>query len=262
MNNNLYSITEFGNGKAYMIKKIRNNNPFQNINWTYKPIKRNRNIENPYMTIKQYKSTLRRKQKELYNYDINPNKCLFITLTTKNKYDWVTIKNKFRIFMRSITRKYKDTKYIRGIELFSSDEPHYHIHLLLIFSDSIPKDLNKKWLNKYWKDKLLIKPVDDYYAFVDYITLFDENAIKDKLNPIYTKFPQYVKIITNSTGLPKDNIKQYEHNQQGIENLYKDFNTWNNKNHGKDCFVNTRKHSFINEKTGEVYQIIDNEFWH
>ena len=46
--------------------------------------------------------------------------------------------------MRSITRKYKDTKYIRGIELFSSDEPHYHIHLLLIFSDSIPKDLNKK----------------------------------------------------------------------------------------------------------------------
>lgn len=261
-NENLYTITEYGNGKAYMIKKIRNNNPFKNRTSVYKPVKRKRNFENPYMTIKQYSDTLSRKQKELYNYDIDPKKCLYITLTTLSKYDWVTINNKFNALKKSLMRNFRDTKYIRGIELFKSDKPHYHIHLLLIFSDSIPTNFNKAWLKRHWKGRSQIKPVNDYYAFVDYITLFDENAVKDKNDPIYTKFPQYVKIITNSTGIPKIDIKEYEYNQQGIDNLYKDFNDKHNLTQGKNCFVNTKKHFYTNQITGEVIQVIDREFWH
>ena len=84
--NNLYTITEYGNGKAYMIKKNKYN-PLDNRTSIYMPIKKIRNLENPYMTIRQYKSTLRRKQKELYNYDIDPSKCLYLTLTTPTAYD-------------------------------------------------------------------------------------------------------------------------------------------------------------------------------
>jgi len=264
--NNLYTITEYGNGKAYMIKKNKYN-PLNNRTSLYMPIKKIRNLENPYMTIRQYKSTLRRKQKELYNYDIDPSKCLYLTLTTPTAYDWVSLNKKFKCFIRTIDRNFKNTKYIRGIELFESAEPYFHIHLLLIFNESIPTKLTAKWISKYWNGITKLKTLDDYYSFVDYITLFDTNAIKDKdTKPknelVYTKFPQWVKIISNSRNLPQIKKFQYEDDQQGINKLYEEFNKKHIEQYNKECFRNINKHYYIDMKTGEYCEVIDKEYLH
>lgn len=41
-----------------------------------------RNLDNPFITTKKYINILKRNRKKLYGLDIDPNKCVYLTLTT------------------------------------------------------------------------------------------------------------------------------------------------------------------------------------
>lgn len=95
--------------------------------------------------------------------------------------------------------------------------------------------------------------------------MYDTNAIKNtNASQIksYTKFPQCVKLITNSQNLPLNPKKEFQVSKQEIKQLFNDFNEQHKKDKGKECFKYTQKHTNLDQNTGEVYNIIDKEFWH
>lgn len=72
-----YKITFYENGTAKVDYHVYE--PFKDRQLHNFPTRTHN--EQPFMTIKQYKETLKRKRKEFHSYDLKKENCLFLTLT-------------------------------------------------------------------------------------------------------------------------------------------------------------------------------------
>ena len=258
MNNRTYKVTIYDNNRI----KIQYNryNPFEERASLYIPTERVHHYDMPYMTTKQYKRTLRKKRKELFEYKLDPNKCIFLTLTTTQSCLWTEILGKFKVFMRTLRRNFKDVKYIRTIESFGAEQ-YFHIHTIIIFDKEIPKTFNKDWIKKHWEGIFDFQNVVDPYALTEYFTLFKEQNILQE-NEYYTKYPEYVKIITNSRNLPISYKKEFEIDKKDLPKFYQKFEDNFKSKYNKEPYCFSDGHYYIDQDTGEFNYDLDKEFIH
>ena len=220
-----------------------------------------KNEEFPYMPIKQYKRTLKRKRFELYNFKLVNENCAFITLTYEDTIDWTQLNRHFRSFIQSINRAFQNTKYIRTFEFAESDF-RLHIHIIIVFDSKKPKEFNQYWISKYWNHGFAyFKHVCDSKGLINYFTEFDSNCI-NPIDPNFTKFPQFVKIISHSTNMPKlEQIIEYADKNKKNE-IVQEFIKSKEQRVNKRTFNFIDGHYLLNKNTGEMNFYTDNEFLH
>lgn len=250
-------VISYNNGERFMIG-YNNFNPYQNK--TIIPSTPRRLIKNQTMTKKQYVRMLREKHAQYYEFDLKPEKCKYLTLTTSKPMGWQELLNHFRLFYRNVCRNFGHVEYIRAVETFKQDL-HYHIHILFIFNSEIPKEFDMKWVCKHWKwgSQIDLQDCNDPYGIIDYITLYKVNSLNENKED-ETKFPLYARLITCSQGIPKSTKTQYYATINEVQNLYNAFK--NNQLKGNYNFEFIQSHFYIDYFSGEIKQCIDKLFWH
>lgn len=236
-------------------------NPFENrtvVN--YLPPVKIRNEKYPYMTTKQYAKQLRQWRKKCSKLKLTADKCVFLTLTTQNIYSWEVIKIKFNSFIRSIKRNFGKIYFIRAFESFEN-EAHYHIHLIIMFENEKPKNFTKQWVNKHWKHGITdFKHTIEPYGILDYITNYKLNNVYYEGK--YTKFPQFVNIITKSRDFPESKATIIETDAIGVEKLLSHYNEKCKNETGQDLYCYNDGHYYIDFDTGEYNYCLDNQYFH
>lgn len=259
-NNKQYKITTYDNTRARV--QINTYNPYEHrtILNIIPPLKV-RNFKYPYLTRKQYIKQLKKNKKKLTELKLDANKCCFLTLTTKQLFYWEQIKVKFDSFMRSIKRNFDKTYYIRAIESHEN-ETHFHIHLILMFKNGIPKNFNQLWVKNHWKHGFNdFQKVIEPYGIIDYITNFKEENLNPKNNN-YTKFPQFIKVVTRSNDFPLSNKIEIITDYNGLCEHINNLNTKCKQETGQDLFCYNDGHYFVDEETGEYDYCLDNQYYH
>ncbi len=163
--------------------------------------------------------------------------------------------------MLCIKRNFGKCFYIRAIESFE-DNIHFHIHLILMFKNEIPKNFTKTWVKKSWKQGFIdFQIATEPYGVIDYITQpKTENINPD--NPTYTKLPQFVQIISNSKDFPISNKHEITTNKQGVCDILDKANKDSIKETGNNLYCFSDKHKFIDRNTGEIITCIDKQYFH
>lgn len=258
MSNEFYKLKIYDDNRIMV--QYNNINTFNNAHY-FNPIRRSLNDYYPYMSTKDYVRTIRRKRKELFELNIDKNHCIFLSLTTEKSWAFDRVIDMLKIFIRAIRRTFSDIQYIRAIESYTRGV-HFHIHLLIIFNNNIPKAFNSSWVNKHWEYGITdFQKVFDPYGFIDYITLYkDENINHSRKR--FTKFPKNAKIISSSRNIPKS---QFEERIVDEEELEKIFNHYNNKNiesNNRELFVFKDGHYYVDDKNGPNNYCLDKEYWH
>lgn len=215
-----------------------------------------KNDEHPFMTKLKYTKTLKRYRNKLYDLDIIAEKSVFITLTTNNSFVWNELKLKLQAFILCIKRNFGKIFYIRAIES-QNKGIHFHIHLIIMFENSIPNDFNKLWIEKHWKQGFIdFKKVKEPYGIIDYFTTFkSENINPDDDN--YTKIPEFVQIITYSADFPKAEKKEIITNETEMTEIIDNFKDTNEK-----AFVYSEGHKYVDKNTGELGYCLDRQYIH
>lgn len=240
--------------------QFNNFNPFKNRDSWVMPTKI-KNIEYPYMTKKQYIKQLKQARKKCANLKLNPNKCVFLTLTTQELFEWADIKVKFDSFIRCAKRTFGKLYYIRVFES-SKNETHLHIHLIIMFESEKPKDFNEQWVINHWKYGIIdFQRVVEPYGILDYITNYKTNNISNQ-NSYYTKFPQFVKILTRSLDFPQAHSITIDTTIKGAYELLEHYNNKNKNKNGNDLFCYNDGHYYIDYETGEYNYCLDNQYYH
>jgi len=252
-----YKITFYDNGNAKIDYHVYE--PFKDGQLHHIPTRTHN--EEPFMTIKQYKSTLKRKRKEFHSYDLNAENCLFLTLTFAEQVLWFEMDKYFQVFIRNVKRNFIGTKYIRAFEPYENGK-NYHIHILLIFNNNVPTNINKNWIAKHWKHGYFdIQPTWDPYGVIENMKLYKENAINTLHKP-YTYYPEWISILSASRGIPKLKVSRTQQvNKEELDQIRTEFrenrmNKWQKFHIYLDC------HTYIDRLTGEVINCRDKEFWH
>lgn len=224
-------------------------------------IKPKRDFESEFMTTKQYKRTLRRKRRELEQLDFNSTNSIFLTLTTYKPFTWVELNTKVNSFFRSLRRNFADIHYIRTFESFESDS-YFHIHIILIFKDSIPFKFNKQWVLKHWTSGIFrYENVYNIYGLYDYFTTFKVGNINPK-HPNYTKYPKCVQIITFSQSIPKLDKNILETNKTDLDAIKESYRNEFVKKYNRMPQCSITGHKYIDYNTGEIKYCLDREYWH
>lgn len=257
-------VTTYKNENKVKVEYHTNYQPYKYksklINRTIPKVK---NQKYPFMTLAQYIKTLNRKRIELNDLFLKEENCTSLTLTTKNCYTWQELNSMFLVFMRTIKRNFPNTKYIRAFEPHEKSY-YFHIHLLLVFENKVPKQFNKKWVSKHWEyGRIDFKHTWDTCGFIDYITCAEKRNVINPLNTdiVYTKFPQWVKVISSSRDMPKSCIENVKYvTETELKQLRQEF--INNHPIDHKPFLKKCRHKFINKETGEIIDCLDREFWH
>ena len=220
-----------------------------------------RNKENPFITTKNYQKALKQFRNKLYTFDLVPSKCVFLTLTTTNNMLWPDLKSKFQSFILSIKRNFGKCFYIRAIESHNKDQ-HFHIHLTIMFENTIPKNFTRAWVNKHWN----IGFIDFQYAYdttgiIDYLTMF-KGENRNNEDSTYTKLPQFVQIISYSKNFPIADKQEITTDKQGVCKIIQKANNDSIKETGQDLYNFSDKHKFIDQNTGEIITCIDKQYYH
>lgn len=193
MDEKKYQVKIYDNER--IIVSMHSYNPFKSrTEWNGH--KRSKNY-NEYMSKKDYFKTIRRWSEKIWKLNIDSNKCKFITLTLKEDMSWEVLLNKFTSFMYSIRRNFgNNTQYIRAVEL-QENSKRFHIHLVLVFEDN-PPNISIKWIEDHWPYGYIHREnVNDVYGLMQYLTLFDTNALQSKSQGA-THFPKNAKILSTS----------------------------------------------------------------
>ncbi len=201
-----------------------------------------RNVETPYITTKQYESTLYRIEQKLINVDLVNHDYKVLMLPTDTEMDYFDFQAEVKKFIASFRYEYKDVEYINAIECYETGFNRYHSHLLVIFKGKAPV-LSLNWLKDHWKfGKITIRNVREFEESdpIRYFTKFKDNNLQlDKKE--LTKFPQFAKFISTSRNLPMANVVSAE---------YVDYktavNTSNTLLQQKSAKINRRTHMFEN----------------
>ena len=255
-----YKVTIYDNERLRV--QYNTYNPFENrtiLNFVQPP--KIRNYKWPYMTTKQYARQLKQGKKKCANLKLQADKCVFLTLTTKELFCWEQIKVKFNSFIRSVKRNFGKIYFVRAFESFEK-EIHYHIHLIIMFENEKPINFTEQWVQDHWKHgfsdfQYVIEP----YGILDYITNYKKSNIHLEANH-FTKFPQFVKIVTRSLDFPKSNTVIVNTNENGVKDLLKHYNRKCKKQTGQDLFCYNDGHYYIDYDTGEYAYCLDNQYYH
>lgn len=257
-------ITTYKNENKVKVEYHANYQPYKYKskikNCTMSKIK---NIEYPFMTLAQYIKTLNRKRIELNDLFLKEENCISLTLTSQNCCTWKKLNSMFSVFMRTIKRNFANTKYIRAFEPHEKSN-RFHVHLLLIFENTVPTTMNELWVSKHWKHgRIDFKPTWDTNGFIDYITCAKNKNVINPVNAdiVYTKFPQWVKVISCSQNIPKSCVDSVKYvTETKLKQLRQEF--INNHPIDHKPFLKKCRHKFINKETGEIIDCLDREFWH
>lgn len=160
--------------------------------------------QNKYMSIENYKKTIRRWRDKIYEFSIENEKCVELTLKFNKPIQWEQVIRKFNIFLKNIRKMFNQKiDYIRAIEVHKISKI-FHIHLILIFNKYRP-ELSAESLQQIWKfgDIFIDENVFDIYGFVEYLTLFKNGCYQ---NDVFTYFPDNAKIISSNLK-PSKNIR-------------------------------------------------------
>lgn len=255
-----YRITYYNNGTARVDYHVYE--PFMNRQVIVRP--KRTNEKKPYMTVDQYKKTLKRKRKEYHLFDLKKENCLFVTLTYADSSTWESINKEFQVFIRNIKRHFKGTKYIRSFEPYSR-KTGFHIHILLIFPDEVPPEVNTKWIKKYWTfGRVDIKRTWDPYGVIEYMTLFKTNALnKGHADTLYqyTHYPEWVSILSSSHNIPKLQVVKTERvDKKKLEKYRKQFID-KHKAEYKKTNMYFDYHAYIDELFQRHIECLDREYW-
>ena len=201
-----------------IIIKNNSNNPFKNRKEWLGGTKNK--SENKYMSKLNYKKTIRRWQKKVYELSIDYKKCLALTLKFDNKIEWDDLIRKFNVFIRDLRKDLNEkVDYIRAVEVHKISK-NFHIHLILVFEDYKPK-LEIENLKKIWEyGKIFVEEnIYNIYGFLEYLTLFKQGSYKDFKD---SNFPNKAKIISTTLKTSKNirNITITDEHFDFINNYY------------------------------------------
>ena len=220
-----------------------------------------RDKENPYMTTQQYTKTLKKFKNKLYDLDIQANKSVYITLTTSSISLWNDLKSRFQALILCLKRNFGKIYYIRAIESHDKDN-HFHIHMIVMFENEIPTNLNKEWIEKHWKQGFVdYKNVSEPYGIIDYMTTFKSENI-NPTNDKYTKLPQFVQVISHSVDFPKSEKKEIITTKNEMSEIVDSFKEYCFEETGKQAYVYSDGHKYIDKDTGEIIYCLDRQYLH
>lgn len=202
--------------------------------------------QNKYMSIENYKKTIRRWRDKIYEFSIENEKCVELTLKFNQSVQWEQVIRKFNFFLKNIRNMFNQKiDYIRAVEVHKISK-NFHIHLILIFNKFKPK-INIEKIKNIWRygDMFIDENIFNIYGFVEYLTLFKNGCYQ---NNTYTYFPNNAKIISSNLK-PTENIREITISDEHfdfIKNHYENNNENNirgtghyffNAEQNKNCFV-------------------------
>ena len=172
---------------------------------------------NELMTVKEYNRKKEKAKIKFLSLDLNPNNCLFLTLTIADKkYDKIEMLNeKFKNLKDQIRKQTHCEMLVIKIFELQKETKNLHIHAILQFSKNsklISKQINNEWIAKHWNlgTQCKIMRVYDVYPLLLYlvkrldeeIICIDEDENLD-YNMRRTPFVKGTHIVTVTQGFPK-----------------------------------------------------------
>ena len=158
-------------------------------------------------TKSSYYRQIRKNEKKFHNLLLEDDKCVFITLTTRDECTEKELNKKFRSFYRSIKRLDNDVEYIKTLDWFK-DYKKLHLNILIQFPNGIPningKKFGKNWVLEHWKHTssktINVQYTHNAWSVLDYmLNPKFENALDEEEN--FVKFTKYTRIVTCSNNL-------------------------------------------------------------
>ena len=220
-----------------------------------------RDAEFPYMTKIQYRKAIKKDRNKLYDLDIQAYKSIYITLTTSAACSWNDMVRKFQNFILCLKRHFGKVYYIRAIETHEKGK-RFHIHTIIMFENGIPTEINKKWIKKHWKQKVVdYQKVIEPYGIIEYMTIFKDNNINPK-NGKYTKLPQFVQVISHSEDFPESEKKEMITTKTEMTKIVDSFNEYCLNETGNKAYVFTDGHMYRDKNTGEIKYSLDRLYLH
>lgn len=220
--------------------------------------------------IRQYKNFFAR----IKHRNIDPEKCLFVTLTSAEPITPKAILKRFETFIKTLRNHYGQVGYARCVE-FHEDHLRCHIHVLLLFEKR--EYISNSGLERVWKigichisnfnEKDLInlgkqKLVFDAIGALNYMSIYKQNNVEKQLakdyktgkiyeiESRYTYFPKKFRIFAMSRNFGCDNnfeTKQFQISIEQANNVYK----W--ARGGIDNYTRKDCHSHIGNGASGLY---------
>lgn len=218
-------------------------------------------------TYSAYKRQLSKAERKFVNVWLEKNKCLFVTLTTRDKISQSELEVHFKSLLRALRRIDAAISYIKAIDVFKKGK-HYHLHVLLQFPNGIPKvegvEINKSWFLKHWEwsssETLDVQKPYKPYGCLDYLyTLKKKNVIdyeKSTDNKLVVKFDKYTRVITSGANLvyvSNDECTEVEYDEDGVLSIINEFVEEFTGIHGYKPFVRKHYSKWVDYETGEVF---------
>ena len=131
-----------------------------------------------------------------------------------------------------------------------------------MFENEKPINFTEQWVQDHWKHGFTdFQYVVEPYGILDYITNYKKSNVHLEVNH-FTKFPQFVKIITRSLDFPQSSSVTINTNKQGVNELLNYYNAKCKKQNGKDLYCYNDGHYYIDYDTCEYNYCLDNQYFH
>lgn len=239
-------ITYTDGGAAYVFKKARlgvQNAPPKRR--TFPPVNRNEP-----MTKTAYRRTLNRYFERLITLDLDPQKCLSLTLTIRSEQynSYEKICDRFKHFINEIRFSKKvGNSYVGTVRFIEVQEKgFFHIHCILVF-DKPNIELTWKDLHRMWGWGF-VKVTAVYYflGLIDYLAN-PKHGAESKFNSEFTRYPKGAKIIYISPNLPIGKS----------ENVSITAEEWTALLHSEDCIGHVKFHKYFDYEVEKSRIAID-----
>ena len=213
-----------------------------------------------------YLKQLRKGERIFSNAKLENDKCMFITLTTRDECSEKEINSHFRSFYRSVKRASDDVEYLKALDSHQKGS-RFHLHIIFQFKNGIPlingKKMDKKWVSKHWKYSSL-KAINVQYTYnawgcLDYIVSPKlKNALSSEDG--YVKFSKYTRLITTSRNFRfEEPVKCFEvETLDEVKAIIEKYKEVFREKYGYEPFMRTHKAKWI--KNGKQYS--KDYYWH
>lgn len=240
-------ITYSNGGVAYVFKKETAYDSLHKCATTQKkfpPVNRNEP-----MTKTAYRRTLNRYFGKLIELDLDPEKCLSLTLTIRrqehNTYERIT--ERFKDFTNKVRFSKKvGNSYVGAVRFIEVQQKgFFHIHCVLVFNSTVRlgwKDLHRMW---GWG---FVKVTTIYYfiGLMDYLTN-PKCGSESQTDSKFTRYPKGAKIIYISPNLPRGKSENITLTAQECAALMQDERT----------IGHIKLHKYFDSETQSVRPAID-----
>lgn len=201
------------------------------------------------MTKAAYRRTLNRYFGKLIELDLDPEKCLSLTLTIRrqehNTYEQIT--ERFKDFTNKVRFSKKvGNIYIGAVRFVEVQEKgFFHIHCVLVFNSPVRlgwKDLHRMWGWGFVK----VTPIYYFIGLMDYLTN-PKRGNESQTDSKFTRYPKGAKIIYISPNLPRGKSENITLTAQECAELMQDERT----------IGHIKLHKYFDSETQSVRPAID-----